>query len=88
MAELTEDARQTLEAFLAIHTRAGGERQTHTDRAIEAEAGLSSSRVSAALIELTAGGYISASMPPWEGTATLKNFRMNDKGRQALIPNG
>ena len=84
MAELTTDARQTLEAFLAIHTRGGGERQTHTDRAIKAQARLSSSRVSAALMELAAGGYISASMPLWEGTATLKSFRMNDKGRQAV----
>lgn len=84
MTELSEDARRTLEAFYAIHTRGGGERQTHTDRAIENSAGLESSRVSVALEELTSGGYIAPSMAPWEGRATLKSFKLQEKGRREL----
>ena len=84
MTELSVDARLTLEAFYALHTRGGGERQTHTDRAIELRAGLDSSRINSALEELTLGGYIAPGMAPWEGRATLKNFKMENKGRQAL----
>lgn len=84
MTELSADAQHTLEAFYALHTRGGGERQTHTDRAIELRSGLNSSRVSAALEELTLGGYIVPGMAPWVGRATLKNFKMESKGRQAL----
>ena len=84
MTQLSADAQHILEAFFALHTRGGGERQTHTDRAIELRSGLASSRVSAALNELTLGGYIAPGMAPWEGRATLKNFKMENKGRHAL----
>jgi hypothetical protein len=84
MTELSTDAQHILEAFYALHTRGGGERQTHTDRAIELRSGLDSSRVTAALEELTVGGYIAPGMAPWEGQATLTNFKLESKGRKAL----
>ncbi len=86
MIELSEDARRTLQAFFEIHTRGGGERQTHTERAIENQAGLDSPKVSAALDELQSGGYIASSMPPWEGQANLTSFRLKEKGRRAVDP--
>jgi hypothetical protein len=86
MAQLSDDARLTLQAFYEIHTRGGGERQTHTERAIENQAGLDSTRVSKALQELEAGGYIASGMPPWEGQANLTSFRLKDKGRTAIDP--
>jgi hypothetical protein len=86
MDELSADARQTLQAFYEMHTRGGGERQTHTERAIEDRAGLDAGRVSAALQELESNGYIAPSMPPWEGQANLTSFRLKDKGRQAVDP--
>ena len=88
MAEMSADARHTLEAFYAIHTRGGGERQSHTERAIENQAELASPRVSAAIQELTKAGYITTSMSPWEGEASLTSFRLSDKGRRVVDPAG
>lgn len=86
MIELSSDARRTLQAFFDIHTRGGGERQTHTERAIENRAGLESGRIAAALQELEAADYIAPSMPPWEGQANLTSYRLKDKGRHAVDP--
>ena len=86
MVEMSVDARRTLEALFAIHTQGGGERQSHTERAIEDRAGMDSPRVSAAIQELTRDGYITTSMSPWEGTASLTSFRLSDKGRRVVDP--
>lgn len=86
MTDLSEDARRTLQAFYEIHTRGGGERQTHTERAIENQVGLDSTKVAAALDELQKGGYIASSMAPWEGQANLTSFRLKEKGRRAVDP--
>ena len=88
MPDMSADARRTLEAFFAIHTQGGGERQSHTERAIENRAGLASPRVSAAIQELTKDGYITTSMSPWEGEASLTSFRLSDKGRRVVDPAG
>ena len=84
MAELSEDARLTLQAFYEIQTRGGGERQTHTERAIENQAGLDAARISKGLQELQEGGYIAPSMQPWEGQSNLTSFRLKDKGRSII----
>ncbi len=86
MNELSGDAQRTLQALFDIQTRGGGERQTHTDRAIKVRAGLDSSRMSAALEELTSGGYVAPNMSLWEGPPSLTTFRLENKGRQALDP--
>ena len=86
MVEISADARRILEAFYDLQTRGGGERQTHTERAIAKSAGLDSPRASSAIEELTAAGYITTNMPLWEGSAALTSFKLSPQGRRVLEP--
>lgn len=84
MQDLSPDARRTLQALIAIQTRGGGERQSHTDRAIMAQAGLDTERTKAALEELASEGYVVGTSRSWEGPPTLTTFRLEDKGRPVV----
>ena len=86
MKELSADGKKVLETLLSIDPRFKHERQSHTDRAIAAATGLSSSRTSAACLELADAGYIaSAQAMHWdETTPTLTTFRLTERGLSAI----